>query len=229
MTISERVVGSAESLLSGGPRESKISSHPRPFWAAMAKRSIDISCAALGLVLLSPVLLLVATLVKLQDGGPILYRRRVVGTGGEFDAFKFRSMRPDADSILQADPKLQKEFQHNFKIKNDPRVTSLGETLRKYSVDELPQLVNVLRGEMSLVGPRMITLQELQKYGEYRELLLTVKPGLTGYWQVEGRQDIDYSQRVQMDIYYIQHWSLAFDIRILLRTPWAVVKATGAL
>jgi lipopolysaccharide/colanic/teichoic acid biosynthesis glycosyltransferase len=201
----------------------------RPAWATTLKRAIDVVCACLGMLTLAPLLALVAVLIKLQDGGPVFHRRRVVGPRGSFDAFKFRSMRPDADEILRADRNLQEQFQKNFKIENDHRITPLGGLLRKYSLDELPQLWNVLLGQMSLVGPRMITAAELQKYGDYQPILLSVQPGLTGYWQVNGRQSIDYARRVQMDIYYIENWTLMFDLRILLQTPRAVLKATGAL
>jgi lipopolysaccharide/colanic/teichoic acid biosynthesis glycosyltransferase len=195
----------------------------------MAKRILDFTGAAIGLILLSPVFLVVGALVKLQDGGPVFYRRRVVGPQGSFDAFKFRSMRPDADAILQRDVTMQERFERNFKLENDPRVTAIGARLRKYSLDELPQLYNVLCGQMSLVGPRMITAAELPKYGDHQRLLLSVKPGLTGYWQVQGRQNVDYSMRIAMDIYYIQHWTLKLDLSILLRTPLAVAKGSGAL
>jgi exopolysaccharide production protein ExoY len=201
----------------------------RPAWATILKRAIDVVCACLGMLALAPLLALVAVFIKLQDGGPVFHRRRVVGPQGSFDAFKFRSMRPDADEILRADRNLQEQFQRNFKIENDHRITPLGGLLRKYSLDELPQLWNVLLGQMSLVGPRMITAAELQKYGDYQPILLSVQPGLTGYWQVNGRQSIDYARRVQMDIYYIENWTLMFDLRILLQTPRAVLKATGAL
>jgi lipopolysaccharide/colanic/teichoic acid biosynthesis glycosyltransferase len=201
----------------------------RPAWATILKRAIDVVCACLGMLALAPLLALVAVFIKLQDGGPVFHRRRVVGPQGSFDAFKFRSMRPDADEILRADRNLQEQFQKNFKIENDHRITPLGGLLRKYSLDELPQLWNVLLGQMSLVGPRMITAAELQKYGDYQPILLSVQPGLTGYWQVNGRQSIDYARRVQMDIYYIENWTLMFDLRILLQTPRAVWKATGAL
>jgi lipopolysaccharide/colanic/teichoic acid biosynthesis glycosyltransferase len=201
----------------------------RPAWATILKRAIDVVCACLGMLTLAPLLALVAVFIKLQDGGPVFHRRRVVGPQGSFDAFKFRSMRPDADEILGADRNLQEQFQRNFKLENDRRITPLGGLLRKYSLDELPQLWNVLLGQMSLVGPRMITAEELQKYGDYQPILLSVQPGLTGYWQVNGRQSIDYARRVQMDIYYIENWTLMFDLRILLLTPRAVLKATGAL
>jgi lipopolysaccharide/colanic/teichoic acid biosynthesis glycosyltransferase len=180
------------------------------------------------LLLLSPVFCLVGALVALDGGWPIIYRRRVVGTNGEFDAFKFRTMRKDADAILAADPILKAEFEQNFKLKNDPRLTRLGSFFRKSSLDELPQLFNVLKGQMSLVGPRMITLAELEKYGESKKLMLTVKPGLTGYWQVNGRQKVSYVERVRMDVYYIQNWNLRMDIRILLQTPLKVLRKEGA-
>lgn len=192
------------------------------------KDVLDFVGALTGLVVLSPVLLLIALGVKLDDGGPVFYRRRVVGRKGEFGAFKFRTMRPDADAILAADPELKKQFETDYKLKNDPRITRVGVFLRKYSLDELPQLLNVLAGQMSLVGPRMITAAELEKYGEFRDLLLQAKPGLTGYWQVNGRQRVSYGERVKMDVYYLQHWNLAMDFAILLKTPAKVVRAEGA-
>jgi undecaprenyl-phosphate galactose phosphotransferase len=192
------------------------------------KRLIDLIGASVALVLLSPVLIAAALAVKLYDGGPAVYRRRCVGCDGDFDALKLRSMRVDADRYLEQHPELLAEFQRNYKLNNDPRVTPVGAFLRKTSIDELPQLFNVLRGEMSLVGPRMITRPELDKYGDKRDALLTVKPGMTGYWQVAGRQEVEYGDRVEMDMYYIRHWSLGLDLQILLKTPWKVLKREGA-
>ena len=180
------------------------------------------------ILLLSPLFVLVALLVALEDGWPVIYRRHVVGKDGEFDAYKFRSMRKDADAALSANSALKEEFERNFKLKHDPRVTRIGSLLRKLSLDELPQLFNVLKGEMSLVGPRMISPAELEKYGPHKVLLLTVKPGLTGHWQVNGRQSVDYEERVRMDLHYINNWSLAMDLKILLKTPYAVLKREGA-
>jgi lipopolysaccharide/colanic/teichoic acid biosynthesis glycosyltransferase len=137
-------------------------------------------------------------------------------------------MLPDADRTLASDPELQRVYSHSFKLKSDPRVTELGRILRKYSVDELPQLFNVLRGQMSLVGPRMITAPELGKYGQYKKVLMTVKPGLTGYWQVHGRQEVSYEERVRMDVYYITHWTLKMDLKLLLLTPLRVIRGKGA-
>jgi lipopolysaccharide/colanic/teichoic acid biosynthesis glycosyltransferase len=196
--------------------------------AQLSKRAIDFVGACIGVTVLSPLLLGLAIVVKLSDGGPFLYRRRVVGMHHEFDAYKFRTMRVDADRILENDTELRAEFEKAFKLQNDPRVTKTGTILRKYSLDELPQLFNVLKGEMSLVGPRMITAPELNKYGDRSNLLRTVKPGLTGYWQINGRQQTSYAERVDMDAYYINNWSLTLDLRILLRTPIKVLKGQGA-
>jgi len=192
------------------------------------KRGIDLLGALTLLCLLSPLLLLVALLIVVADGFPVYYLRRVVGPRGEFNAYKFRTMCRDADAILELNPELREAFTQNFKLPCDPRVTGVGGWLRKYSLDELPQLVNVVKGQMSLVGPRMITAQELSKYGEYQDLLLTVRPGLTGYWQTRGRQEVSYEERVRMDVFYIQQWTLALDLKILLETPWKVIKGKGA-
>jgi len=192
------------------------------------KSVLDYVVAGISVILLAPVFVAVGALVALDSGWPIIYRRRVVGRKGEFDAFKFRSMRKDADAALLADPTLQAEFEENYKLKNDPRLTRLGAFLRRSSLDELPQFLNVLRGEMSLVGPRMKTPVEVEKYGDYKEALLTVKPGITGYWHVHGRQAVDYNERIRMDMYYIQNWSLAMDLWILFKTPLKVLRKEGA-
>jgi lipopolysaccharide/colanic/teichoic acid biosynthesis glycosyltransferase len=193
-----------------------------------AKAAIDICGAAVLLVLLSPLFIVVTLLVLLIDGPPLIYKRRVVGQSGEFDAYKFRTMQNNADCVLAADEALRTAFRTTFKLRNDPRVTRMGAILRKFSLDELPQLVNVIRGQMSLVGPRMITAPELEKYGDYKQLLLTVKPGLTGHWQVHGRQRVSYAERVRMDVEYIVTWTLRKDIELLLLTPWQVLRGKGA-
>jgi len=195
-------------------------------WAL--KRIIDVLGSLFVILLFSPLILLLWVLVWFVDGSPVIYRRRVVGVYGEFDAYKFRTMRRDADALLAADTALLSTFRGNFKLKSDPRVTPLGSWLRRYSCDELPQLLNVLKGQMSLVGPRMITVAELEKYGPYQELLLKVRPGLTGYWQVRGRQNVSYDERVRMDVAYITNWSLSLDLLILLQTPAKVIHAEGA-
>jgi len=194
----------------------------------LIKRLLDLAGAVSLLVLLSPLIALCALLVKLQDGGPAFYRRRVVGPGGEFDAFKLRTMHADADARLERDPAMKREFARNSKLRHDPRITPAGAVLRKLSLDELPQLWNVVRGEMSLVGPRMITLEELARYGDAAWIFRATRPGLTGFWQVQGRQQVSFEQRVEMDLYYVQNWSLLFDCRILLRTPLVVIRGVGA-
>ena len=194
----------------------------------IVKRLIDLLGAVLGILILLPTFLVIAILIKAEDGGPVFHRRRVVGKKGEFDLFKFRSMCVNADTVLQNNPELLAEFQKNYKLVNDPRVTRTGRFLRKTSLDELPQLCNVMVGQMSLVGPRSITHEELDKYGQMRHLLLTVKPGMSGYWQTEGRQKVSYQERVNMDIRYVQNWTLLWDLRILLKTPQVVLKGEGA-
>lgn len=192
------------------------------------KRILDVVGSALLLLLFSPVIAVFAVLIKLQDGGPVIHRRRVIGPSGEFDAFKLRSMRMDADEILCRNPPMRREFEVNFKLQNDPRITPIGAVIRKASIDELPQLFNVLRGEMSLVGPRMISPAELEKYSA-DWIFRIVKPGITGYWQIKGRQQVSYAERVEMDTFYVNNWTLGLDVRILLSTPFAVLRGAGAL
>jgi exopolysaccharide biosynthesis polyprenyl glycosylphosphotransferase len=196
---------------------------------AILKACVDYLGAALLLILLWPVLLLIAVLVRLDSPGPVIYRRRVLGRGGTpFDAFKFRTMVTNAEQILVDNPDLRAEFEAGYKLKLDPRVTRVGEFLRRTSLDELPQLFNVLRGEMSLVGPRMIAPDEAPRYGKWQFNLLTVKPGITGPWQVSGRGDIPYADRVILSMDYIRNYSFWRDVDILLRTLTVVTSAKGA-
>jgi exopolysaccharide production protein ExoY len=194
-----------------------------------AKRALDLAAAAALLALLSPLLCLIAILVRVTSRGAVIYRRRVLGVGGvEFDAFKFRSMVQDADDRLNAEIDLSKRFRQNMKLRSDPRITAVGRLLRRLSLDELPQLFNVLRGEMSLVGPRMIAPEEASRYGSALARRLTVRPGITGLWQVSGRQELDYDTRIALDMEYIDNWSLGLDFVILLRTVPAVLSTRGA-
>jgi lipopolysaccharide/colanic/teichoic acid biosynthesis glycosyltransferase len=168
-------------------------------------------------------------LTKLDSPGPVLYRRRVLGAGGQtFEAFKFRTMRVDGDEYLRQHPELAEELKRNGKLKDDPRVTRLGRLLRKTSIDELPQLINVLKGQMSLVGPRMIASPEWVKFGKWKHNLLTVKPGITGLWQVSGRSDLSYKERVRLDMHYIRNHTIWLDMRILFSTFGAVLRGRGA-
>jgi exopolysaccharide biosynthesis polyprenyl glycosylphosphotransferase len=193
------------------------------------KLALDFSVTIPGVLLLSPFFALIAILIKRDSPGPVIHRRRVMGVNGsQFDAFKFRTMYIGGDCLLEENPELQDKLKNNYKIKDDPRVTRLGKFLRKWSLDELPQLFNVLRGEMSLVGPRMISPPEMEKYGKWGMNLLTVKPGLTGLWQVSGRSDIDYEERVRMDMHYIRNWTIWQDLYLIFTTLPAVLKQKGA-
>ena len=196
---------------------------------AVMKRVLDYVGALVGLILLAPVFGVIALLVWLDSGRPIIYRRRVVGLyGREFDAYKFRTMIPDAEAYLEAHPELKEEWERTGKIRNDPRITRVGRFLRRYSLDELPQLVNVLKGEMSLVGPRMLTPPELTHFGRWQHNLLTVKPGLTGLWQVSGRSDLSYKERVRLDMQYIRNYTIWLDVKLLFSTFWTVMRGQGA-
>jgi len=180
-------------------------------------------------ILGSPLFALVVLAIKLDSPGPVIYRRRVLGMQGrQFDAFKFRTMCTNGDEILDVHPKLKHELSKNYKLKDDPRVTRLGKLLRKFSLDELPQLINVLKRDMSLVGPRMITPEELKEYDKWHKNLLTIRPGMTGYWQVNGRSDVSYEERVSLDMYYIRNWTIWFDLQLLFQTIPAVLRKRGA-
>lgn len=181
------------------------------------------------LLLLSPLLLLVAILVRASSPGPIFYRRRVLGLDGvQFDAFKFRTMVVDAEARLSADPELRRRYGAKAKLRDDPRLAPCGSWLRRTSIDELPQLFNVLRGDMSLVGPRMFAPDELADFDRGICERLRIKPGMTGLWQVSGRQELSYEDRVRLDLRYIHGWSLWLDLVILLRTVPAVFTMRGA-
>jgi Undecaprenyl-phosphate galactose phosphotransferase WbaP len=199
----------------------------------LTKAWIDLSLALLIGGLCLPVLVVLALLIKLDSRGPIFYSQTRIGQGGRaFQAIKFRTMAVNADQLLarylQDQPELRRLWQQDHKLKKDPRLTRVGRWLRRTSLDELPQLWNVLRGDMSLVGPRPIIAAEISRYGEIYPLYTRVKPGLTGLWQVSGRNNISYAERVNLDAYYVRNWSVWLDAYILLRTPWVVVTAEGA-
>ena len=196
--------------------------------SAFAKRSIDVVCSGLGLLLLSPLFAIVALVVK-SDRGPVFFLQERVGIKGQpFKMVKFRSMRTDAEEIKKQLAAQNEGHGLLFKMANDPRVTPVGRFIRKYSIDELPQLWNVFKGDMSLVGPRPPLPEEVEKYEEmvYRRLL--VKPGITGLWQVSGRSDLSWEESVRLDLYYVENWSLTTDFVILARTVRAVFAKDGA-
>jgi lipopolysaccharide/colanic/teichoic acid biosynthesis glycosyltransferase len=181
------------------------------------------------LLVLSPFLLTIAILVKVFSPGPVIHKRMVMGLNGkQFHAYKFRTMVTNGDEVLARYPELQEELARNHKLKKDPRITPIGAFLRKFSLDELPQLFNVLRREMSIVGPRMISPEEVSMYKQFDMNLLTVLPGITGVWQVSGRSDVSYEERVRLDMYYIRNWSIWLDLQLIFQTIPAVLKSRGA-
>ena len=197
-----------------------------------SKRLFDIATASLLLALLLPLLLAVTALIS-RDGGKILFGHRRIGAQGRsFKCWKFRSMVPNAESVLREgldnDPEARAEWERDFKLRNDPRITPVGRFLRSTSLDELPQLLNVLAGEMSLVGPRPIVADEVPRYGAAFHDYTRCRPGITGIWQVSGRNDTGYTQRVRLDQHYARNWSFAADLAVLLRTPIAVLRRSGA-
>jgi Undecaprenyl-phosphate galactose phosphotransferase WbaP len=202
-------------------------------WNLWIKRFMDLAIVIFGGILILPFLLVLALLVKLSSPGPVLYGHKRLGINGKyFTAYKFRSMVMDADERLQklfeSDPEIKKEWEKNHKIQNDPRVTAIGKFLRRTSMDEFPQLINILKGEMSLVGPRPIVDEEVDRYGEDFGWIFSVKPGLTGMWQVSGRSQTDYATRVLYDTYYLRSWSVWLDIWILFMTFGVVIRGKGA-
>jgi Undecaprenyl-phosphate galactose phosphotransferase WbaP len=201
--------------------------------AGLIKRSLDLILGFFALSLVAPLFLAIIAAIKLTSRGPVFYRQSRYGRKGQpFKALKFRTMVPNADSVLSdhlaAHPECLLEWQRNHKLKNDPRVTRVGRWLRQFSLDELPQLLNVLSGHMSLVGPRPIVHAEIPKYGRGYSLYMRVRPGITGLWQVSGRNNTTYEQRVALDEYYVHNWSVWLDAHILIKTITVVVTAEGA-
>jgi len=205
---------------------------PRDEVQSGLKRTIDVAVSAAGLLLLAPLLALLAAAVRAVDGGPVLFRQQRLGRGGRrFTLLKFRTMRQDAEHLLEADPELHRRYVDNdYKLpeREDPRVSRLGRFLRRSSLDELPQLWNVLKGDMTLVGPRPIVPDELEMYEPYADLFLSVRPGLTGHWQVNGRSAIPYPQRAFMELDYVGRHRVGDDLAIIARTVPAVLRRKGA-
>jgi exopolysaccharide biosynthesis polyprenyl glycosylphosphotransferase len=201
---------------------------PRSTLALAAKRLIDIVGGAIGLVVLSPLLLGIAVSILLTDGRPVIYRQERVGLHGRrFMVVKFRSMVKDADALLDGLRDQNEIKGQAFKMTADPRITRVGRFLRKSSLDELPQLWNVLRGEMSLVGPRPPLPSEVEGYDVWHRRRLSMKPGMTGLWQIEGRHEPEFDQWVEKDLEYIDRWSPWLDIQIILRTIPAMLRTEG--
>jgi exopolysaccharide production protein ExoY len=206
-------------------------SNARPVYAFF-KRCMDISGSLVLGAVLSPVIVVCGVAIRRQGGSVLFSHERVGRDGRRFKVYKFRSMVPDAEAVLeqllQDHPELRDEWERDHKLRDDPRITPIGKFLRRTSLDELPQLINVLRGEMSLVGPRPITEAEMDKYGRAVGFYLQTKPGITGLWQVSGRNDTHYERRVAMDRYYAERANVMMDIGILLRTVLVVLGRRGA-
>lgn len=202
-------------------------------WNRLLKFVFDWVLTFFGTLAISPILLAIALWIYHDSPGPVLFKHRRVGRNGrEFNCYKFRSMCVDADvrlkELLAKNPAAREEWNRDFKLKNDPRVTKSGHFLRRTSLDELPQIFNVLKGEMSLVGPRPIVAAEVPRYGKFIQDYYMVRPGITGMWQTSGRSDIDYAERVAMDSWYVRNWNIWFDAVLLWRTFSVVFSKKGA-
>ena len=195
------------------------------------KRLIDIIGSLIGIILLSPLYIIIAILIKFDSPGKVVFGHTRKGKGGkDIKVYKFRTMYSNASEIFESfTPEQKEEYYKNFKLDNDPRVTKLGGFLRKTSLDELPQLFNILKGDMTIIGPRPIVEKEISKYGDKAEKLFSVVPGLAGYWQANGRSDTTYEERVEMDMYYIDNMSFYLDVKILFQTAISVLKGEGAI
>ncbi len=198
---------------------------PLDGWGRIIKRSMDLLFASILIIIFSPLMFLIAMLIKLTSRGPILFRQERVGLEKPFTFYKFRSMHENAEIEHE---KYIKKYGNMFKLEHDPRVTPLGRILRKTSLDELPQFFNVLRGNMSLIGPRPPMPEEVEKYTNWQKRRLGVKPGITGLWQVSGRSGVSFDEWVRLDAYYIENWSLWLDFQIFLKTIWVVIRGKGA-
>lgn len=192
------------------------------------KRLFDVLFSSIALILLLPLFIIIGILIKIDSKGNIFYKHKRVGKNGEFIyLYKFRTMVNNADKMLSKEQ--LKEFEKNYKLNNDPRITKIGKFLRKTSLDELPQLLNIIKGEMSLIGPRPVVEKELEKYGMFKNKFLSVTPGLTGYWACNGRSNTDYDERIKMELYYIYHYCFKLDVKIFFKTIISIFKKDGAI
>ena len=203
---------------------------PKPIYD-FVKRVFDIVWSLIGLIVLSPVFIILSILVKTTSEGPVFFAHKRVGKGGKtIKIYKFRSMVTNAEELIkQFTPEQKAEYEKNFKLENDPRITKIGNFMRKTSLDELPQLINILKGDISIVGPRPVMDVETKIYGNYRNMLLSVKPGLTGFWAASGRSHTTYTRRRAMEIYYVKNRSVLLDLKIIFKTFISVFKREGAV
>ena len=195
------------------------------------KRVIDVILASVALILLSPLFAIIAIAIKIDSKGPVFFAHKRIGKNGKIiKLYKFRSMVINAEELIKSfTPEQMKEYKENYKLINDPRITKVGKFLRKTSLDELPQLINIINGDLSIIGPRPVIADELEKYGTNKDKFLSVTPGLTGYWAANGRSNTTYEQRMEMELYYIDNLSLKMDIKVFFKTILSVVKKEGAI
>ena len=195
------------------------------------KRATDVVLASVALVILSPVFLIIAVAIKLDSKGPVFFKHTRIGKNGKIiKLYKFRSMVINAEELIKSfTPEQMKEYKENYKLTNDPRITRVGNILRKTSLDELPQLINIIIGDLSIIGPRPVVAEELKKYQYNIDKFLSVTPGLTGYWAANGRSNTTYEERMEMELYYIDNLSLKMDLKVFFKTILSVVKKEGAI
>lgn len=227
-SVSEKVISEIDLFAQDLSRKTKPVLTPAAYRAV--KRGLDIVLSALAILVLFPLMLLICVLIRIDSEGPAVYIHNRIGKNGRpLPLIKFRSMYLDAESMIDSFTPAQKaEWEKNYKLDNDPRITRMGRILRRTSLDELPQLFNILLGELSIVGPRPVVTAELERYGENRDKFLSVTPGLTGYWQAYARSNCTYETRMLMELYYVDHANLLWDIQIILATFGAVFTGRGA-
>ena len=194
------------------------------------KRVIDVILASVALILLSPLFAIIAIAIKIDSKGPVFFAHKRIGKNGKIiKLYKFRSMVINAEELIKSfTPEQMREYKENYKLTNDPRITKVGKFLRKTSLDELPQLINIINGDLSIIGPRPVVADELEKYEVNKDKFLSVTPGLTGYWAANGRSNTTYEQRMEMELYYIDNLSLKMDIKVFFKTILSVLKKEGA-
>ena len=210
----------------------KVKTDVRTIVYNFVKRMFDIIMSILSVILFAPLFLIISVMIKLDSKGKVIYKHKRIGKNGKYIyLYKFRTMHTNSKEILEEllkDPKIRKEWEENFKLENDPRITRVGKFLRRTSLDELPQLLNILLGDMSIVGPRPVVDDEIDKYGIYKTKFLSVTPGLTGWWACNGRSCTSYEERIKLELYYVEHRSIILDIKTLFKTVTAVIKGHGA-
>ena len=194
------------------------------------KRVIDVILASVALILLSPLFAIIAIAIKIDSKGPVFFAHKRIGKNGKIiKLYKFRSMVINAEELIKSfTPEQMREYKENYKLTNDPRITKVGKFIRKTSLDELQQLINIINGDLSIIGPRPVVADELEKYGVNKDKFLSVTPGLTGYWAANGRSNTTYEQRMEMELYYIDNLSLKMDIKVFFKTILSVLKKEGA-